>query len=138
MRTTVEAMLHHGHAAPDKMDKAAEAFRWPGMYREIPEKSEKCPSCRTACKNLKTQIPSTEINQLELLTEPNQEIQLDFAGPIKSERRGDVYIFVAVDRFSTRPTAQFCKKYGHTDRIEIFTKVLLRQRNTTDHPHRQR
>ena len=77
------AMLHHGHAAIDKMGKAAEAFWWPGMYRENHEKSENCPSCRAASKNLRTQLPTTEINCLQILTEPNQEIQLDFAGPKK-------------------------------------------------------
>ena len=40
MRTSIIAMLHHGHAAADKMGKAAEAFWWPGMYREI-QKSRK-------------------------------------------------------------------------------------------------
>ena len=109
MRTTEVAMLHHGHAAADKMDKTADAIWWPGMYRELREKSESCPSYRAAGKNLKTQIPSTEVNRLELLTEPNQEIQMDFAGPIKSKTRGDVYILVAVDRFSKWPTAQICK-----------------------------
>ena len=34
---------------------------------------------------------------------------MDFAGPIKSKSRGDVYILVAVDRFSKWPTAQVCK-----------------------------
>ena len=61
-------MLHHGHAAIDKMGKAAEAFWWPGMYREIQEKSENCPSCRAAGKNLRTHLPTTEIYRLEILT----------------------------------------------------------------------
>ena len=64
-------MQHHGHAAADKMENAAEAFWRPGMYREIQEKSENCPSCRAAGKKLKTQIPRTEVNRLEHLTEPN-------------------------------------------------------------------
>ena len=55
-------MLHHGHAAADKMDKAAEAFWWPGMYRDRQEKSESCGCCRASAKNLKTQIPSVEKN----------------------------------------------------------------------------
>ena len=50
-----------------------------------------------------------EINRLELLTEAGQEIQLDFGGPIKSKSRGDIYILVAIDRFSKWPTAQICK-----------------------------
>ena len=52
MKTRVVAMLHHGFAGADKVDKAADAFWWPGMYRKIQKKSES--------KNLKTQIPSSE------------------------------------------------------------------------------
>ena len=66
------------------MDQLAEAFWWPGMHREIQEKAETCPSCRASSKNIITQIPSTEEKNLEILTEPNQEIHSDFAAPIKS------------------------------------------------------
>ena len=117
-------MMHHGHAAIDKMGKAAEAFRWPGMYREIQEKSENCPSCRAAGKNLRTQLSITEVNRLEILTEPNQEIQLDFAGPIKLKTRGDVYILVAVDRFSKCPTAHICKNTDTRTVMKFLTKLL--------------
>ena len=91
MRTSIIAMLHQGHVALTKMDKSAEAFCRPGLHREIMEKSENCPSCGAAGKNLKTQIPQTEVNGLELLTVPNQEIQLDFAGAIKSKTHGNMY-----------------------------------------------
>ena len=100
MRTTIIAMLHHGHPSTAKMDQSAEAFWWPGLHREIREKSENCPSLRASGENLKTQLPSTEKNNLDILSQPNQEIQLDFAGPIKSKTRGNVYILVSVDRFS--------------------------------------
>ena len=96
MRTTVIAMLHHGHTSTAKMEQLSEAFLWPGIHREFHEKAKSCPSCRAAGKNVITQIPSTEKNNLEILTEPNQEIQLDFAGPIKSKTRGDVYSLVTV------------------------------------------
>ena len=109
MRTTVIALLHHGHTSAAKMEQLSEAFWWPGMDQEIHEKAKSCPSCRAAGKNVITQIPSTEKNNLETLTEPNQEIQLDFAGPIKSKTRGDVYILMAVDRFSKWPIAHICK-----------------------------
>ena len=124
MRTTVLAMLQHGHAAVDKMSKAAEAFLWPGKYREIQEKSAICRSCRTAGKNLETQLPGTEINRLEIVTESNQETQLDFADPIKSKTRGDVYILVALDRFSQWPTAQICKNTDTRTVINILTKLF--------------
>ena len=99
-------MLHYGHTSAAKMEQLSEAFWWPGKNRVIHEKAESCPSCRAAGKNIITQIPSTEKNNLEILIEPNQEIQLDFAGPIKSKTHGNIYILVAIDRFSKWPTAQ--------------------------------
>ena len=106
LRTTIIAMLHQGHTSTAKMDQLAEAFCLPGIHRETQQKAETCPSCRAAGESIKTQIPSTVKSRLEILTEPNQEIQLDFAGPIKSNTRGYVKILAAIDRFSKWPTAQ--------------------------------
>ena len=124
MRTTTIAMLHQSHTSAAKMDQLAEAFWWPGMHREIQEKAETYPSCRAAGKNIITQIPPTEKNSLEILTETNQEIQLDFAGPIKSKTRGDVYILVAVDRFSNWPTAQVCTNTDTRTVQKFLTKYF--------------
>ena len=63
-----------------------------------------------------------EVNRLENLTESGQEIQLNFAGPIKAKSRGDVYIIVAVDRFSKWPTAQICKRTDSRTVIKFLTK----------------
>ena len=122
MRSTIIAMLHQGHPSATKMDQSSAAFWWPGLYREIKEKAENCPSCRSSGKNLTTQLPSTEKNHLETLSEPNQEIQLDFAGPIKSKTRGDVYILVAVDRFSKWPTAKICKNTDTRTVLKVLTE----------------
>ena len=122
MRPTIITMLHNGHVSINKMDKSAEAFWWPGIHCEIRDKAENCPSCRIAGKNLKTQIPQSETNRLEILTEPGQEIQLDFAGPIKSKSRGNVYILVAIDRFSKWPTAQICKNTDSQTVIKFLIK----------------
>ena len=78
-------MLHHGHAAKDKM----EIFRWPGMYREI---KENYTSCKEADKILKTQIPSTEVYRLKVLTEPNQKFQLDYVVQL-NPKHAAMYIF---------------------------------------------
>ena len=61
---------------------------------------------------------------LEILTETNQEIELDFAGPIKSKTRGDVYILVAIDRFSKWPTAQVCKNTDTRTVLKVLTKYF--------------
>ena len=121
MPTTIIAVLHQGHPSATKMDQSAAAFWWPSLYREIREKGENCPSCRASGKNLTTQLPLTEKNILEILSERNQEIQLDFARPVKSMTRGDVYILVAVDRFSKWPTAQICKNMDSRTVIKFST-----------------
>ena len=63
MRTTIIAMLHQGHPSAAKMDQSAAAFRWPGIYQELREKAENCPSCRASGKNLVTQLPFTKKKQ---------------------------------------------------------------------------
>ena len=110
MWTTIIAMLHQGHPSATKMDQLAAAFWWPGIYQEIREKAENCTSYRASGKNLVTQLPPTEKNKLEILSEQNQEIQLDSVCPIKSKTRGVVCNLIAVDRFSKWPKAQICKK----------------------------
>ena len=85
-------MLPHGHATAAKMHNPAEVFWRSRLFREIQEQPENCPSRRAEDETLKTQIPSTETNRLELLPERNQENQLDFAGPIELKTRGyDVF-----------------------------------------------
>ena len=82
MRSTLIAMFHQGHVSINKTDQSAKAIWWHGLQRGIREreKAENCPKSRAAGKNLKTQLLQTEIYRLEILTDPGQEIQLDFAG----------------------------------------------------------
>ena len=37
---------------------------------------------------------------MEPVVEPNEEVQLDFAGPLPNELNKDAYILVAVDKWS--------------------------------------
>ena len=74
MRTTIIAMLHQGQPSAAKIDQSSAASWWPSLYQEIKEKAENCRSCRVSGKNLTTQLPPTEKNNLEILSEPNQEI----------------------------------------------------------------
>ena len=49
-------------------------------------------------KNLKPVIPKSKHTNLNNLQEPNEEVQIDFTGPI-SENNKDSYILVSVDRY---------------------------------------
>ena len=89
MRTTITAMLHQEHPSATKMDQSAAAFWWPGLYREIREKAENCPSCSSSGKNLTTQLPSTEKKQSRnfIRTEPRNPIGLCWPNKIKDSWR---------------------------------------------------
>ena len=99
MRTTIIAMMHQGHTSVAKIDQLVDAFWWPGLFREIGEKTETCPSCRATGKNFKTQIPSTEKLTRNLSrTESKNLIGFRRSNQIKDTRRR--YSLVANDLFS--------------------------------------
>ena len=60
----------------------------------------------TESKNLKVISVNTHFTSLDAVVEPNEEIQLDFAGRLPDENDKDVYILVGVDRFSRFPSAK--------------------------------
>ena len=43
---------------------------------------------------------------LNLCKVPNEEIQIDFVGPIYNEKNQEVYFLEFIDRFSKFPTAE--------------------------------
>ena len=49
---------------------------------------------------------------------------MDFTGLIKSTKRVDVYILVAIDRFSKWPTAQVCKNTDTRTVLKVLTKYF--------------
>ena len=58
---------------------------WPYMHRELIVKATECEPCTVIGKNLKSVIPAKQFNPHTPCVEPNQEIQIDFGGPIFDE-----------------------------------------------------
>ena len=54
------------------------------MHKYIVNLVEECRSCTSYGKNAKYTIPINESKPLPLLTQPSQEVQLDYAGPLKN------------------------------------------------------
>ena len=69
------------------MTTAARHFWWPKMTEAIQKKCESCIPCKMFGKSIKSDIPSTEKNHRPRLENPNEEIQLDFIGPITVDNR---------------------------------------------------
>ena len=112
LRTTIIMLLHKGHAAINKMTAAAKPFWWPRLVRDIQQKCDECIPCKMAGKNIKPQLPMTEINYLPPAEKTNQEIQLDFIGPIRFKHRR-FYILISIDRYSRWPVACICEASTH-------------------------
>ena len=107
LRTTIISLLHKWHPAINKMSLAARHFWWPRMMEAIQKKCETSIPCKTSGKSIKPNLQQTKKNSLPPLSNPNEEIQLDFIGPI-TENNHRFYILLSIDRFSKWPAASYC------------------------------
>ena len=88
----------------------ARIFLWPNIDKEIEDRTKNCVACMSSGKNLNYQIPKNETGKLKTLTEPGQEIQIDFSGKLNNKKlNGEHKLLIAVDRFSEWPTVKICK-----------------------------
>ena len=94
------------------------------MTEAIQRKCDSCIPSKLSGKNLKPNIPKTEQSSLPPLSAPNEEIQLDFIGPITDQIRR-FYILLSMDRYSKWPAASLCK----TTDGETVTKFLAQYCN---------
>ena len=85
-------------------------------------------------KNLKPIIGKNQSFQMDSVVEPNEEVQLDFAGPLTDELNKDAYILVAIDKWSKFPTA----KVVLNTTADIAIKFMLRYISNNGVPRRLR
>ena len=63
----------------------------PYMHLEILNKAAKCKPCTEIGKNLEPVLPASKWSPLVSCSEPNKETQIDFGGPITSEKDQDIH-----------------------------------------------
>ena len=91
------------------------------MHREILIKAAQCKPCTEIGKNLKPVAPASKWKPLLNCSKPNEEIQLDFGGPIASEKDQGIQFLACIGRFSKYPTVEvFDKANG----LEQWTKAM--------------
>ena len=78
--------LHASHPCRWGMICMAQHCCWPYMNRDLLVKAIECKSCTAIGKNLKSVIPAKQFKAHTPCIVPNQEIQIDFAGPINNEK----------------------------------------------------
>ena len=78
-----------------------------------------------AGKSIKPQIPMSEINYLPTTDKPNEEIQLDFIGPIRF-KPGRFFILISIDRYSRWPAACICEVPNGKTAKTFLEQYILR------------
>ena len=121
LRTTVISLLHKRHPAINKMTLAARHFWWPPMTEAFQKKCESCilAKCPVRVLNLMYRTWKKSLTPVDI---PNEEIQLDFIGPI-TECHRQFYILLPIDRFSKWSAVSLCE---YTDDGEMAVKFLNR------------
>ena len=93
LRQAVLTRLHRSHPGQEAMMAASEYLWWPLLNRQIIERCEKCRECTLFGKNLKPAKTFNTSQSLPSLSGPNQELQLDFAGPILDDKGCKIFFF---------------------------------------------
>ena len=105
-------------------DMATHAW-WPYMHRDIIKKTAKCNPRVEIGKNLKAIIPANKLAQLKLCKVPNEEIQINFGGPIYQEKSREIYFLACIDRFSKFPTAEVFDRANANNILKFLQEYVL-------------
>ena len=75
------------------------------MKKDIENNVQDCTACLASGKNLKCHLPKKHYGKLEKLSEPGQDIQIDFTGNLHNKHlHGETQILIAVvDLANGRP-----------------------------------
>ena len=80
------------------------------MHREILNKAAQCMPCTDIGKNLKPIVPASKWKPLLNCSEPDEEIQIDFGGPITNEKDQDTHFLACIDLFPNTLLQKFLIK----------------------------
>ena len=116
--------IHSTHPESFAMLSLAQNIWWPYIHRDILAKASECKVCTQIGKNLKSVIPHRKRTPLPKCSEPNDEIQLDFGGPILNEKGIEQYFITSIDRYSKYTTAEIVKNASGPNVIKFLNNYV--------------
>ena len=125
LRKPVIDSVHKTHPGQAGMVYLAQLIWYLPIHRDIVALAQRCKQCTKTGKNLKPITPKNKYTELPPLSEPNEEIQKDFAGPLTNNNK-DTYILVTVDRYSRYPHAEIynnCDTDTAIDYLKDYIKL---------------
>ena len=78
--------------------------------------------CKEQGKSFQSVLGKRHHAELEVV-EPNEEVQLDIAGPMPDDLDKDAYILAAIDRFSKQPHHESSDKNHGRLRHKFYAKL---------------
>ncbi len=98
------------------MKARAEYLWFPQINRRIQATARNCKACTKTGKNVKSLIPKNHLGIRPKPIEPNEELEIDFAGPLEDQK----YMLLAVDRYSRYPLI----KISNSNSTEVVIAFL--------------
>ena len=125
MKEPVMDILHATHPGAWGMTELGQRLWWPYINRDLINKSKTCRPCTEFGKNLKNLIPKTKWAPLPRCSEPNEEIQIDFGGPIIDGHGREIYFLACIDRFSKFPTLKLYNNDNGPNIEKFLNKYIV-------------
>ena len=126
LRPLVLQTIHSKHPGQAGMLALARLVWYSNLHSEIVAQAQSCKHCIDKGKNLKRIIPRNNLGTLSQLTEANEGIQMDFAGPIpfKNNTQNN-YILLTVhrSRFPHTETYHNCDINTAMEYLESYCKL---------------
>ena len=120
IKEAVLESIHMTHPGSWGMISLSQYAWWPYMHREILAKTSDCVPCTDIGKNLKPIIPKFKWYPHKACQEPNDEIQIDFGGPILNDQNKDIYFLTCIDRYSKYPTVRIFEKANGANVVKFL------------------
>ena len=122
LRSPFMSLLQKTHQGQFGMKSLAENIWWPHLYREIYCHGKHCIQCIKVCKNLKVNLGTNNIEKLLNLSEPNEELDLDFAGPLDQNCGNSKCLLLCIDRFSKFPSAKMVNNISTSSILSFMSE----------------
>ena len=125
-KTHIQKPLNWGHPGRDSMLQEVADIRRPRIHRDIVLLAQSCPQCQQAGKNLETLKTHSEFGKLPAADIHNDELKLEFAGPLQIARKTRKYLLVSKNHETISPDATFVAK-PTAERVVNFLNAHIEQ-----------
>ena len=116
--------LNASHPGSWGMVCMAQRCWWPYMNCDLLVQAIECKSRTAIGKKLKFGFPAKQFQAHKICIVQNQEIQIDFAGPINNEKDHEFYILKCIDRFSKCPSAEIFENANASNVIKFLNNYI--------------